>query len=154
MDLPAIQNVEVIQAVKSMLIDGKGRTEIYTVLEEKYSLPKEHHWYAYNAGLEYFQRRSLEVLDIPVIISSHVELYEKIYHRFKHIGHNQGLLKALKGKERLLKLHTEENRLEMVQNNTFVVDESEEDYNINKLSSSEQSRLTQLLEKINSSEKT
>jgi hypothetical protein len=40
--------------------------------------------------------------DAPVVISVHIENYERIYEYFKRIGHTQGVNKALKAKEALL----------------------------------------------------
>jgi hypothetical protein len=83
-----------------------------------------------------------------VIIESHIAMYEKIYLFFQSIDHAIGMLKAMKGKERLLGLHNDSNKLTLKKSETTINHATSSDlYDLTKLTNGEKYELEQLLEK-------
>lgn len=80
------------------------------------------------------------------IIAIHTDLYEDIYQRFVQLDFTKGALMTLERKEKLLNLYQEDQSEVVINNqNNIVVNES--NYDVSKLSSQQQERLTYLLNK-------
>lgn len=80
------------------------------------------------------------------IIAIHTDIYEDIYKRFSDLDFTKGALMALERKEKLLNLHQEDQN-EVVINNQNNITVNESNYDTDKLSQSQQDRLTYLLNK-------
>lgn len=91
--------------------------------------------------------RDTTLTDIDKIIPLHVEIYERIYRECGDLRSPMGKVKAMKAKERLLGLLKETNYVE-IHNELNVEIEQEPEYDLNKLTPSEQSRLEELMKKI------
>lgn len=91
--------------------------------------------------------RDTTLTDIDKIIPLHTEFYERIYREFEEMRYVPGKLKAMKAKERLLGLLKETNYVE-IHNELNVEIEKEPEYDVNKLSPSEQGRLEALMKKV------
>lgn len=84
------------------------------------------------------------------IIKQHIEIYEKIYAYFKSINHAAGCNKALQAKERLLEILKTSNKvvLQKIEKRIIHAQHSSNEYDLNKLTPAEQSRMQELLGKM------
>jgi hypothetical protein len=128
------------------LIKGYDKIELLNMLVKSYPevTPDE---------IETFIRKANNIIkettltEVDKIIPMHVELYEKIYAEFDDLYYIPGKLAALRGKEKLLSMHSESTTLE-VHNEMNIEIETADKYDLGKLTEQEQSRLEQLMKKI------
>ena len=154
LNLTVIENHDLVIRVRDMLLNGRSRSEIMESISEQFDIKKrELLEYAYQKGVEYFQSRSLKVLDIKVITASHIQEYEELYRKFKELDSNQGMLRSLRQKEGLLGYHSESRILEINQQNTTIIESNEEEeYNLSKLSKEEFIEWEGLMKKVTDNE--
>lgn len=81
------------------------------------------------------------------IVAIHVDLYEDIYQRFAQLDFTKGALMTLERKEKLLNLHQEDTNEIVINNQTNIAIEKDNNYDVSKLSQPQQQRLTYLLNK-------
>ena len=101
----------------------------------------------WQSSKNYFEKRVIDLVDLPDIMNSHVIEYEKIYQYFDTQGYLGGKRKVLAQKEKLLGFLKEENVLEFNQINNTII-EKDSVYIMDKLTEPEQKRLVEYLDKI------
>jgi hypothetical protein len=128
------------------LIKGYDKIELLNMMVKSYpEMPSDE--------IETCIRRAYNIIkdttltEIDKIIPMHVEIYEKIYAEFDDLYYIPGKLAALRGKEKLLSMHNESTSIE-VHNELNIEVEASEKYDLGKLTEQEQSRLEELMKKI------
>lgn len=82
------------------------------------------------------------------IVKIHTLIYEDVYRRFRNIGHEEGQLKTMKQKEKLLGLLDEEVKEFVINNQVNIISEEESQYDYSKLTDEEVERMNYLLNKV------
>ena len=127
-------------------LSGFGRTEIIQLIKV-HSLVK-----ISNADADDLLKQSKQMLerntsvDLGQTINIHIGFYEKIFRFFDRLDHTQGVLRSMKGKERLLGL-TDANKI-IVSKHITVKLGNECVYNLGRLSIVEQNRYQELLGRV------
>lgn len=130
------------------ILTGTSRSEILSELKlyrdvSKASIRNK----IYSKAVEYFQNRVTDEIDLSLIISQHVQLYETIYTLCYGMEFGKGTLKALRQKEKLLGI-----RSNIV--GDYYIQKGEEknqktiEYDLNLLTEEKKNRLEQLLSKV------
>lgn len=92
------------------------------------------------------QLREAASVDTGLLVDLHIQFYEEAWQYFHEHDNQFGKNAALKAKERLLGLHKENNTVE-INNRTNIEIETEEKYDLTKLTAQEQQILQSLIEK-------
>lgn len=139
---------DIIQICIEGLVKGNSKEELIALITEDYRYK-----YISLEDVELLIKRSVGVIkeqtlvDIDKIIPLHVELYEKIYQECDKIRFIPGKLKAMRGKEKIVGLHRESNYIEI--HNTLNIEvETEAEYDLSKLTPTEQKTLAALSKRI------
>ncbi len=146
-NLPFVQTQEVLQSIRELLIQGLSKTQCWERLEKQYPLTITDFDSLWQSSKNYFEKRVIDMVDLPDIMNNHIVEYEKIYQYFDSVGYLGGKRKAMLHKEKLLGFLKEENVLEFNQINNTVV-ETNSVYVMEKLSKEEQERLSNYLTKV------
>jgi hypothetical protein len=142
-----------VTLVRDMLLNGKGRTAAMETIKEQFGITNQELLeYAYQKGVEYFQSRTINTLELQSIIASHIQEYELLYQSFKQEKDNSGMLRSLRQKEALLGYHNDTKVVEFNQeNNTIIENHVGSGYDLSKLTIAEKKRWQELMSKVTSS---
>lgn len=141
------ENSEVIKQMYDFILAGYGRFEILKFFTDTTEFTPRSIFSAYeSARKELVIKTSLETDDI---ITSHNAIYQEIMEYCKNENFNEGYMKAMALKEKLVGLHKEQTSIE-INNETNIENEQSqrEKYDFNKLEISERNRLNELFTKI------
>lgn len=143
------KTLELFQLTKDLMLSGFSKSDILKELKNNSQIedPVELEKF-YNRSIDYFNKRTVEFVDLQNIVNVHVSNYEKVFQLFDSIGFTAGKNRAMELKEKLLGYHREDNILEFNQENTTVIENTVSIYDTNKLNDSEKIALQKYLEKV------
>lgn len=146
-DLNMKDQVEAYVFIRSSMLQGLSKLTCFELLKEQHpQLSNENCESLHLSAIEYFRTNIVDNSDIPHIIKTHVEKYEKIYNYFYDVGNVQGMNRALALKEKLLGFHRKETILEFNQENNININKPQ--YVVSVLDDNEKNRLNSYLSKI------
>lgn len=132
------------------IVNGTSKEDIFLLVKEKINNEEEKYNLLYRQALSSIRDRVMT--DIDKIIPQHIELYEEIYKEFDEKNYVPGKLKALRQKERLIGLHKETGYVE-VHNEVNIEVNEEPAYDVAKLNTKEQKRLSELMKRISNGDR-
>lgn len=129
------------------LIKGYSNSELLSIIQQSYShVPIEDVEKKIREATSLIKERTLT--DIDKIIPQHIELYEKVYRECDNIRYVPGKIKAMRGKEKLIGLHREQNHIEVINEIDIEIEQGSSDYDLSKLNAQELKRLEELMKMV------
>lgn len=144
--LSAKLDFQISNDVVEFLLQGYKYSDIVEYLEITYNLTKKQIQYSIQEGRK--QIIELGEFDLETVIVQHIMNYEEATRFFDEIKNYAGKAAAMSGKEKLLKIYEEETNTIEIENNIDLTIESQQLFNIDKLSEIEKNRLENLFKKI------
>lgn len=145
------KQLEMYLFVRNAMLQGFSKLQIQEhLVSELPELTEKQCATMISSAQTYYKNNVVDSQDIPSIIQSHIEKYEKIFRYFYETGNTIGMNRALLLKEKILGLHNKDNILEFNQENNFNVQAPE--YVLSVLDDNEKDRLNHYLSKINLNE--
>jgi hypothetical protein len=140
----AVELRELDAEIIEYLLSGYTFSDIVKVYKEEQEF--EEGYTANRIALCQQQIRESAKVDSQLLIDLHIQFYEEAWQYFNEHDNQYGKNASLKAKEKLLGLHKETNSIE-INNRTNVEIETEEQYDLTKLTAQEQTLLQSLIAK-------
>jgi len=137
-------NDDVILDIMDKKIRGYTMNEMFSWFNEQYpKQSKENFKSYYNHAIRRIVHVASELTEN--VINQHIHLYEKIYGDFREVNNVDGMMRTLNAKEKLMGFHS--NVYQFSVNNILGEKEEELRFDFSKLSSKDQKRISELLQK-------
>lgn len=131
----------IVSRIIELRVRGEVREEIVNIICREYNISSPAAIHHVTQALEEIKKRASEISEM--ILSQHIDRYDKLYKWFNENGFTKHALKALQYRERLIGLHSENKEIEF--NNIYIGESQvESSLDLNRLSSQEK-RLTMAL---------
>lgn len=138
------------QQVQSQILDfllqGYPYSEIVSYLQMTYNFSPDHAKELYRKGKDKIYE--LGDIDIDQVVVQHLFYYEEAIRYFDSIGDYSAKAVGMAAKEKLLKIFNDESPLIEIENNVNINVQQFSNFDVHKLTSTEQDRMQELLYKV------